>query len=130
MFIQDTFWCCEKVCQILFKYYRIQYKCYITLEIKLVLQLQNLKSHPLPLQKEFFDNNQSVQSSGLFIDSRQIIKRLTLPRGKYVVIPCTWGSNEEAGFYLRFFFENQNTAEYVCINHLICPFVVFLLHNI
>ncbi|XP_063418654.1 calpain-9-like [Mytilus trossulus] len=72
---------------------------------------QNLKSHPLPLKKEFFDNNQSVQSSGLFIDSRQIIKRLTLPRGQYVVIPCTWDINEEAGFYLRFFFENQNTAE-------------------
>ncbi|OPL33206.1 hypothetical protein AM593_08224, partial [Mytilus galloprovincialis] len=71
---------------------------------------QNLKSHPLPLKKEFFDNNQSVQSSGLFIDSRQIIKRLTLPRGQYVVIPCTWDINEEAGFYLRFFFENQNTA--------------------
>lgn len=67
----------------------------------------------MPLKKEFFDNNQSVQSSGLFIDSRQIIKRLTLPRGQYVVIPCTWDINEEAGFYLRFFFENQNTAEYV-----------------
>lgn len=72
---------------------------------------QNLKSHPLPLKKEFFDNNQSVQSSGLFIDSRQIIRRLTLPRGQYVVIPCTWDCNEEAGYYLRFFFENQNMAE-------------------
>lgn len=65
----------------------------------------------MPLKKEYFDNNSSVASSGHFIDSREVVTRLTLPPGEYLVVPCTWDPNEEADFYLRFFFENRNNVE-------------------
>ncbi|XP_056022361.1 calpain-9-like isoform X1 [Ostrea edulis] len=67
--------------------------------------------HALPLRKDFFETNQSVESSGHFINMRQRIARLSLPPGDYIVVPCTWDPNEEAAFYLRFFFENRNTVE-------------------
>ncbi|XP_062585841.1 calpain-9-like [Saccostrea cucullata] len=71
------------------------------------------RDHTVPLKREFFDTNQSVESSGHFINMRQRIARLSLPPGDYVVVPCTWDQNEEADFYLRFFFENRNAVEEV-----------------
>lgn len=70
-----------------------------------------MQSLPVPLKKDFFETNQSVESSGHFINMRQRIARLSLPPGEYVVVPCTWDQNEEAAFYLRFFFENRNRVE-------------------
>ncbi|XP_062574470.1 calpain-1 catalytic subunit-like, partial [Saccostrea cucullata] len=71
------------------------------------------RDHTVPLKREFFDTNQSVESSGHFINMRQRIARLSLPPGDYIVVPCTWDQNEEADFYLRFFFENRNAVEEV-----------------
>ncbi|KAL3874801.1 hypothetical protein ACJMK2_037770 [Sinanodonta woodiana] len=72
-----------------------------------------LKTYPLPLKKDFFDHNERVASIDYFINSREIIQRLVLGPGEYVVMPCTYEKNEEARFYLRFFFENKNSSEVV-----------------
>ncbi|KAH9519565.1 Calpain-1 catalytic subunit [Bulinus truncatus] len=70
------------------------------------------KGYSLPLKKEFFDHHQEIANSGAFINSRQITKRLTLPPGEYILVPCTWDANETADYYLRFFFERPNVVEY------------------
>ncbi|XP_078313681.1 calpain-9-like isoform X1 [Crassostrea virginica] len=70
-----------------------------------------MQGHVVPLKRDFFETNQSVESSGHFINMRQRIARLSLPPGDYIVVPCTWDLNEEAAFYLRFFFENRSSVE-------------------
>ncbi|KAK6998453.1 calpain-9 [Biomphalaria glabrata] len=70
------------------------------------------KGYPVPLKKEFFDHHQEIANSGAFMNSRQITKRLTLPPGDYIVVPCTWEANETADYFLRIFFEKPNIAEY------------------
>ncbi|KAL4237592.1 hypothetical protein ACF0H5_002306 [Mactra antiquata] len=70
-----------------------------------------IASHQLPLKKDYFDHNDRVASCDMFVNSRQIIQRLVLPPGDYIIIPCAYDVNEEAEFYLRFFFENKNTSE-------------------
>ncbi|KAH3856513.1 calpain-9-like [Dreissena polymorpha] len=67
--------------------------------------------YPLPLKRDYFDLNDRVANCDMFVNSRQIIQRLVLPPGDYVFMPCAYDVNEEADFYLRFFFENKNSAE-------------------
>ena len=69
-----------------------------------------MESYPLPLKKDYFDHNDRVASCDMFINTRQIIQRLVLPAGEYIIVPCTYDMNEEADFYLRFFFEKKNSA--------------------
>ena len=38
---------------------------------------------------------------GPFIDSRQVSARLKLQPGTYVIVPCTYGPDEEGDFLLR-----------------------------
>ncbi|OWF56833.1 calpain-A-like isoform X3 [Mizuhopecten yessoensis] len=68
------------------------------------------KEEEMPIPKEFFETNRQVESSGHFIDSRQIITRMTMSPGEYVVVPCTYDPNELGSFFLRFFFENKNAV--------------------
>ncbi|KAK3093798.1 hypothetical protein FSP39_020376 [Pinctada imbricata] len=70
-----------------------------------------MKGYTVPFKKDFFESNQSVESSGHFINMRQRVARMTLSPGEYVVVPCTWDPNEEGDFYLRIFFENRGRAE-------------------
>ncbi|XP_012942074.1 calpain-9 [Aplysia californica] len=70
------------------------------------------RGYSVPLRREFFETHRAIATSGSYINIRQITKRLTLEPGEYVVVPSTWDADEEAGFYLRFFFEKGNVAEY------------------
>lgn len=78
---------------------------------KKILVFQYSSSYPLPLKRDYFDHNDRVATCDMFVNSRQIIQRLVLPPGDYIVLPCTYDFNEEGEFYLRFFFENKNSAE-------------------
>lgn len=71
------------------------------------------KGYPIPLRKDFFETHKAVASAGNFVNSRQMSKRLSLPPGQYVVVPSTWETDEEADYYLRFFFEKGHVAEYL-----------------
>ncbi|CAL1537331.1 unnamed protein product [Lymnaea stagnalis] len=73
---------------------------------------QKEKGYSLPLKKDFFDVHKEVYTSGAFLNVRQITKRFSLPPGEYILVPCTWEPNENADFYLRFFFEKGNIVEY------------------
>lgn len=95
------------------RFYEIHIICYLKKIIFQCIFFQLSDDHALPLRKDFFETIQSVESSGHFINMRQRIARLSLPPGDYIVVPCTWDPNEEAAFYLRFFFENRNTVEWV-----------------
>ncbi|XP_041352940.1 calpain-9-like [Gigantopelta aegis] len=70
------------------------------------------RSYSMPLGRDFFDYNRSVASCDAFTNSRQVVKRLAMKPGEYVVIPCTYEAEQEADFYIRFFFEKGNVAEY------------------
>ncbi|XP_059154778.1 calpain-9-like [Physella acuta] len=70
------------------------------------------KGYSLPLNKEYFDHHREVASSGSFLNARQITKRVSLPPGEYVIVPCTWDPNETSDYYIRFFFEKKNMAQY------------------
>ncbi|RUS84592.1 hypothetical protein EGW08_007619 [Elysia chlorotica] len=70
------------------------------------------KDYTVPLRKDFFEYNRDISNSGAFSNVRQVTKRLSLPPGAYVVVPCTWDEDEEADFFMRFFFEKGNVAEY------------------
>lgn len=67
---------------------------------------------PVPLKKDFFEQNAVFLSSGSFINTRQVVKRFALPPGDYVVVPCTYEVDKEADYYIRFFFEKGNVSEY------------------
>ncbi|RUS71346.1 hypothetical protein EGW08_020889 [Elysia chlorotica] len=69
------------------------------------------KDYTVPLRKDFFEYNRDISNSGAFSNVRQVTKRLSLPPGAYVVVPCTWDEDEEADFFMRFFFEKGNVAE-------------------
>ena len=73
--------------------------------------LQVPSDYQVPLKKDFFDHNGIYASCDSFINTRQIVKRLTLPPGVYVVVPCTWERDLETSFYIRFFFEKGNISE-------------------
>lgn len=67
---------------------------------------------PLPSGKTFFEHNRVYQSTGTFMNCRQMVQRFSLPPGLYVVVPCTYDADREASYYIRFFFEKGNVSEY------------------
>ena len=69
------------------------------------------KGYTMPVKKDFFDYNRDIANSGAFTNVRQVTKRVSLPPGAYLVVPCTWDADEEADFLIRFFFEKGNVAE-------------------
>lgn len=60
------------------------------------------------LSKQYFDYNLSTATSGSFTNLREVQKRLELPPGKYVIIPCAFQPGEEAEFLLRIFTEKAS----------------------
>lgn len=70
------------------------------------------KGYIMPIKKDFFDYNRDIANSGAFSNVRQVTMRVSLPPGDYLVVPCTWEVDEEADFFIRFFFEKGNVAEY------------------
>ncbi|XP_076442006.1 calpain-9-like [Babylonia areolata] len=69
-------------------------------------------NYALPLTRDFFNQHRAYEGCDTFINTRQIVKRFTLPPGVYVVVPCTYDKDKEADFFIRFFFEKGNVSEY------------------
>ncbi|XP_062520154.1 calpain-B-like [Corticium candelabrum] len=63
------------------------------------------------LSKQYFDYNLSTATSGSFTNLREVQKRLELPPGKYVIIPCAFQPGEEAEFLLRIFTEKASKKD-------------------
>lgn len=66
-------------------------------------------SVPKPLDTNFFKNNDPIEK---FFSSelkpREVCKRLSVPPGKYCIVPCTSNQNEQCAFLLRVFSEKKN----------------------
>ncbi|XP_046577597.1 LOW QUALITY PROTEIN: calpain-9-like [Haliotis rubra] len=70
------------------------------------------RDDPIPLNKDFFDYNNPYARCNAFSNTRQVVKRFAFPPGDYVVMPCTYEPHQEVDYYVRFFFEKGNVAEY------------------
>lgn len=64
---------------------------------------------PKPLDTNFLKNNDPIEK---FFSSefkpREVCKRLSVPPGKYCIVPCTSNQNEQGAFLLRVFSEKKN----------------------
>jgi len=60
-----------------------------------------------PLKKHFFLYNKSVARSDSFLNTRTVSKTLSLPPGKYALIPSTFSPGEQGAFYCRIFTEKD-----------------------
>eukprot|EP00118_Oscarella_pearsei_P028840 m.3059 g.3059 ORF g.3059 m.3059 type:complete len:660 (+) comp9038_c0_seq1:64-2043(+) len=59
------------------------------------------------LDKKYFDYHKSTATSGSFTNLREVVCRLDLGPGRYVLIPCTFNPDEEASFLMRIFSEKS-----------------------
>merc|ERR1712156_1264998 len=72
--------------------------------------LEDPENTQLPLDKDYFRFHLSTASSPSFINYREVVTRLKLKPGSYVIIPSTFEPNEEGDFLLRIFSEKQSES--------------------
>ena len=70
--------------------------------------LEDPENTQLPLDKDYFRFHLSTARSPSFINYREVVTRLKLKPGSYVIIPSTFEPNEEGDFLLRIFSEKQS----------------------
>lgn len=64
---------------------------------------------PKPLDTHFFKNNDPFDKVDCSeFGPREVCKRLSVPPGKYCIIPYTFNQNEQGAFLLRVFSEKNN----------------------
>ncbi|XP_029016566.1 calpain-9 [Betta splendens] len=60
--------------------------------------------------KDFFRYHPSKARSKTYINMREVAERLTLPPGKYLLVPTTFQPHQEADFLIRIFSEKKAAA--------------------
>lgn len=60
--------------------------------------------------KDFFRYHASKARSKTYINMREVAERLTLPPGKYLLVPTTFQPHQEADFLVRIFSEKKAAA--------------------
>ncbi|TGZ73709.1 hypothetical protein CRM22_001356 [Opisthorchis felineus] len=66
-------------------------------------------SHP-PMPRAFFESNHHVASVDFFFDSREVVKRLRLVPGEYLIVPCTYAPDQPGEFLLRILFDQADRS--------------------
>uniref|UniRef100_UPI00398E9571 calpain-2 catalytic subunit-like n=1 Tax=Pristiophorus japonicus TaxID=55135 RepID=UPI00398E9571 len=70
-------------------------------------QFHNQATH---FGRKFFRYQKYVFSSGSYINSRAVARRLQLPPGQYIVVPSIFTKDEEGEFFLRIFAKKSNVS--------------------
>lgn len=61
-----------------------------------------------PMPRGFFETNHHIASVDFFFDSREVVKRLKLTPGHYLLVPCTYAADQPGEFLLRLLFDNPD----------------------
>ncbi|XP_069765525.1 calpain-2 catalytic subunit-like [Narcine bancroftii] len=71
---------------------------------------QRYEASSAPFGRKFFSEHRPVFDSGAYVNTRSVSKRMHLPPGQYVIVPCTYNQNEEREFFLRIFAKKNNVS--------------------
>ncbi|CAH8832215.1 unnamed protein product [Trichobilharzia szidati] len=61
-----------------------------------------------PMSRGFFETNHHIASVDFFFDSREVVKRLKLSPGHYLLVPCTYAADQPGEFLLRLLFDHPD----------------------
>ncbi|THD23241.1 Calpain-9 [Fasciola hepatica] len=86
---------------------RLRHRAPRLASIGFVLYKLPIGSHP-PMPRAFFESNHHIASVDFFFDSREVVKRLRLPPGEYLVVPCTYAPDHPGDFLLRILFDHED----------------------
>lgn len=65
------------------------------------------------LDVDYFRYNRDHLTSGSFVNNREVSTSAYLSPGHYVIVPCTFYSDQVASFLLRIFTEKQINLEHL-----------------
>ncbi|XP_075057077.1 calpain-8-like [Mixophyes fleayi] len=70
-----------------------------------IYKIPNQTSTEFQTGKDFFKKNKEVAGLDTYKNHREVSNRFQLPAGKYLIVPTTYNSSQEADFCLRVFTE-------------------------
>ncbi|CAL8101878.1 unnamed protein product [Calicophoron daubneyi] len=86
---------------------RLRHRAPRLASIGFVLYKLPVGSHP-PMPRGFFESNHHIASVDFFFDSREVVKRLRLLPGDYLIVPCTYAPDQPGEFLLRILFDHAD----------------------